>query len=156
QETQKAQDKINGKSLKPIVIGNGEKVTKQSVSANKEVLPNSKVLLLTDSDLTMPDMTGWSKEEVVAFELLTKTKVTTKGSGFVSNQSVTKGQKISSKDKIEVTLSSEDVNGQTSKVESDSNKDSDDQKESEDNKDSKDKEENKDSDENKDSKDNES
>ncbi len=40
----------------------------------------------------MPDMTGWSKEEVVAFELLTKTKVT-KGSGFVSNQSVTKGQK---------------------------------------------------------------
>lgn len=156
QETQKAQDKINGKSLKPIVIGNGEKVTKQSVSANKEVLPNSKVLLLTDSDVTMPDMTGWSKEEVVAFELLTKTKVTTKGSGFVSNQSVTKGQKISSKDKIEVTLSSEDVNGQTSKVESDSNKDSDDQKDSEDNKDSKDKEENKDSDENKDSKDNES
>ena len=69
---------------------------------------------------------------------------------FVSNQSVTKGQKISSKDKIEVTLSSEDINGQTSKDESSSDKDSDK------NKDSKDKDDNKDSDENKDSKDNES
>ena len=48
QETQKAQDKVNGKSLEPIVIGSGDKVVKQSVSPDKEVLPNSKVLLLTD------------------------------------------------------------------------------------------------------------
>ena len=41
----------------------------------------------------MPDMTGWTKEEVIAFETLTQ-KVTTKGSGFVSNQSVSKGQKL--------------------------------------------------------------
>ena len=40
---QKAEDSLNAKSLKPIVIGDGEKVEKQSVSADKEVLPNSKV-----------------------------------------------------------------------------------------------------------------
>ncbi|MDN5695552.1 MAG: PASTA domain-containing protein, partial [Staphylococcus equorum] len=50
QETQKAQDKVNSKSLEPIVIGDGEKITKQSVTADKEVLPNSRVLLLTDGD----------------------------------------------------------------------------------------------------------
>ena len=87
---------MNGKSLEPIVIGSGDKVVKQSVSPDKEVLPNSKVLLLTDGNITMPDMTGWTKEEVIAFETLTQ-KVTTKGSGFVSNQSVSKGQKVDKK-----------------------------------------------------------
>ncbi|MEJ7220465.1 penicillin-binding protein [Staphylococcus gallinarum] len=112
--TQKAEDKINGKSLDAIVIGNGEKVTSQSVTANKEVLPNNKVLLLTDGDITMPDMTGWSKEEVIAFERMTNTKVTMKGSGFVSSQSVTKGQKVSKNDKIQITLSSEEIDGEAS------------------------------------------
>lgn len=114
QETQKAQDKVNSKSLDPIVIGSGDKVVKQSVSPDKEVLPNSKVLLLTDGDITMPDITGWTKEEVIAFETLTQTKVTTKGSGFVSNQSVNKGQKIDKKDKVEVSLSAEAINGESS------------------------------------------
>ncbi|MCM3071767.1 penicillin-binding protein [Staphylococcus equorum] len=118
QETQKAQDKVNSKSLEPIVIGDGEKITKQSVTADKEVLPNNRVLLLTDGDVTMPNMSGWTKEEVVAFEKLTNTKVTTKGSGFVSEQSITEGQKISKKDKIEVTLSSEEINGETADDES--------------------------------------
>lgn len=118
QETQKAQDKVNSKSLEPIVIGDGEKITKQSVTAEKEALPNSRVLLLTDGDVTMPNMSGWTKEEVIAFEKLTNTKVTTKGSGFVSEQSITEGQKISKKDKIEVTLSSEEINGETADDES--------------------------------------
>lgn len=113
QETQKAQDKVKSKSLEPIVIGDGEKITKQSITADKEVLPNSRVLLLTDGGVTMPNMSGWTKEEVIAFEKLTNTKVTTKGSGFVSEQSITEGQKINKKDKIEVTLSSEEINGET-------------------------------------------
>lgn len=129
QETQKAQDKMNSKSLEPIVIGDGEKITKQSVTANKKVLPNSKVLLLTDGDITMPDMSGWTKEEVVAFENLANVKITTKGSGFVSQQSTTKGQKVSKNDKIEVTLSSEAIDGQSSEKQ-DSEKDSKDSKDS--------------------------
>ena len=72
------------------------------------------MLLLTDGDITMPDMTGWSKEEVIAFERMTNTKVTMKGSGFVSSQSVTKGQKVSKNDKIQITLSSEEIDGEAS------------------------------------------
>ena len=59
-------------------------------------------------------MTGWSKEEVIAFERMTNTKVTMKGSGFVSSQSVTKGQKVSKNDKIQITLSSEEIDGEAS------------------------------------------
>ena len=53
-----------------------------------------KVLLVTDGDLTMPDMKGWTKEDILAFQELTNIKVKTTGSGFVSKQSVTQGQKL--------------------------------------------------------------
>ncbi len=106
-ETQKAEDSINAQSLKPITIGNGKQINAQSVKAGSQILPHSKVLLLTDGDITMPDMSGWTKEDVLAFEDLTNIQVSTKGNGFVTSQSVTKGQTLKNKDKIEVTLSAE-------------------------------------------------
>ena len=42
----------------------------------------------------MPDMSGWTKEDVIAFENLTNIKVNLKGSGFVSHQSISKGQNL--------------------------------------------------------------
>ncbi|MEQ6082039.1 penicillin-binding protein [Staphylococcus saccharolyticus] len=106
-ETQKAEDSINAQSLKPITIGNGKQINAQSVKAGSQILLHSKVLLLTDGDITMPDMSGWTKEDVLAFEDLTNIQVSTKGNGFVTSQSVTKGQTLKNKDKIEVTLSAE-------------------------------------------------
>ena len=55
---------------------------------------------------------------IIYENITSNTKVTTKGSGFVSEQSITEGQKISKKDKIEVTLSSEEINGETADDES--------------------------------------
>lgn len=98
---------MNAQSLKPVTIGSGKQIKAQSVKAGTKILPHSKVLLLTDGDVTMPDMTGWTKEDVLAFEDLTHIKVSTKGNGFVTNQNVTKGQTLKSKDKIEVTLSAD-------------------------------------------------
>ncbi|PTH46721.1 penicillin-binding protein [Staphylococcus arlettae] len=109
---QKAEDSLNAKSLKPIVIGDGEKVEKQSVSADKEVLPNSKVLLLTNGNITMPDMKGWTKEDVIAFERLANVKIETKGSGFVNEQSVSEGQQLKKNDKIEVKFEAENVDSE--------------------------------------------
>ena len=68
----------------------------------------------------MPDMTGWTKEDVLAFEDLTKIKVSTKGNGFVTNQSISKGQIIKNKDKIEVSLSAEDTDDDQGKTDEDS------------------------------------
>jgi penicillin-binding protein 1 len=111
ESVQEAENKLNAKSLNPQVIGSGEKISKQSVSANKKILPNRKVLLLSDGDLTMPNMKGWSKEDVLAFERLTDVKITTKGSGFVSKQSTSEGQKIKKNDKIEVEFSADKISG---------------------------------------------
>ncbi|MBY6181496.1 penicillin-binding protein [Staphylococcus warneri] len=113
QSIDKAKDSLNAKSLKPVVIGSGKKVKSQSVDADTKTLPNSKVLLVTDGDLTMPDMKGWTKEDILAFQELTNIKVKTTGSGFVSKQSVTQGQKLKKSDNIEVTLSAESTDGTT-------------------------------------------
>ena len=77
-------------------------------------------MLMTDGELTMPDMTGWTKEDVLAFEDLTKIKVSTKGNGFVTNQNISKGQIIKNKDKIEVSLSAEDTDDDQQKTDEDS------------------------------------
>lgn len=100
-------DEIRGKKLNPIVIGNGKKVVSQSPSSNGRLLPNSNVLLLTEGDLTMPDMTGWTRDDIVAFQSLTDIKIDVKGSGFVKSQSKTPQSAIDKNTKLEVTLDSQ-------------------------------------------------
>ena len=106
-EVQKAEDSVNAQSLKPITIGNGKQLNNNQLSQVPKSY-HTVIMLMTDG-LTMPDMTGWTKEDVLAFEDLTKIKVSTKGNGFVTNQSISKGQIIKNKDKIEVSLSAEDT-----------------------------------------------
>ena len=44
------------------------------------------MLAVTDGDITMPNMKGWTTDDVLAQEL-TGINVTTKGSGYVTKQS---------------------------------------------------------------------
>ena len=84
QPSQKAQDSLKGKDLQPVIIGNGNTIKAQSTRANTKLLPNSKVLAVTDGDITMPNMKGWTTDDVLAFQELTGINVTTKGSGYVT------------------------------------------------------------------------
>lgn len=108
QTSDKAQDSLKSENLQPIIIGSGDNIKSQSVKADKKLLPNSKVLLLTDGDITMPDMKGWTKDDVLAFQELTGIDVTTKGSGYVTKQSISNGTTLKDNSKIEVELSTDD------------------------------------------------
>ncbi|MFV0556235.1 MAG: penicillin-binding transpeptidase domain-containing protein [Lactovum sp.] len=57
-------DELRRQLLQPVAIGNGDKITDQSIKKNEEVSANQKVLLLTNGEHTMPDMYGWTKEDV--------------------------------------------------------------------------------------------
>lgn len=126
-----AEDTLKGKKFNPVVIGDGDKVVKQSPTASNQLLPNGRVLLATDGDLTMPDMTGWTREDVLAFESLTNISVDFEGNGFVSSQSVSANTAIDSDTKVQVQLSSEE----TSSDDESSNKDNKDSKDNKNNKD---------------------
>lgn len=108
QSTEKAKESLKSEDLQATVIGNGDNVKSQSIKANKKLLPNSKVLLLTDDDITMPNMKGWTKDDVLAFQELTGINVTTKGSGYVTKQSVNNGTTLKDNSKVEIELSPED------------------------------------------------
>ncbi|AVQ32782.1 PASTA domain-containing protein [Staphylococcus muscae] len=105
---EKAEKILADKSLNPVIIGQGEKVVNQSPSSSTRLLPNSHVLLLTDGDLTMPDMTGWTRDDLVAFESLTGVKLKVSGSGFVTSQSVGLQSPIDKKTEIEVKMKSQE------------------------------------------------
>lgn len=123
QSTEKAKESLKSEDLQATVIGNGDNVKSQSIKANKKLLPNSKVLLLTDSDITMPNMKGWTKDDVLAFQELTGINVTTKGSGYVTKQSVNNGTTLKDNSKVEIELSPEDPDDTSTNTNDSSNKD---------------------------------
>lgn len=75
--------------LVPIVIGEGDKVVAQSSPNNTSIIPDEKVLLLTDGDTRyMPDTTGWSKADLLKLANLLSINVTFSGEGYSTKQSI--------------------------------------------------------------------
>lgn len=101
---EEASEEITQSDLLPTVVGNGEKIVKQSQSAGSQVLAGQRVIVLTNGTKTMPDLTGWSRLDVLKFAELTGVKVSIKGNGYVKKQSVEAKQKISKGTEITVEL----------------------------------------------------
>jgi len=84
--------------LNPVVIGNGSKIIGQLPAAGSEMIINEKVLLLTNKEMTMPDITGWSLRDVIRLSELTQMELNHVGNGFVIKQNFSPGSIITSKD----------------------------------------------------------
>lgn len=87
-----------------VVLGNGKKVTEQSESTGSKILIGQRVLLNTGGVITMPDLTGWSKNDVIKLAKMMDIDVKYKGTGFVSEQSVNKGATVQSGMTMTVSL----------------------------------------------------
>ena len=80
-----------------VIIGNGSSVVEQMPQAKSTIVSNSKVFLLTDgNEITMPNMTGWSRKDVSTFEALTNITIEYSGTGKVISQNVAEGTVINS------------------------------------------------------------
>lgn len=88
-----------------VIIGNGSEIIAQYPAAGSTITSNDRLLLLSDaSGITMPDMKGWTRKDVLAFWELTGIAVEMSGSGKVTSQSVAKGKTISADSEIKVEL----------------------------------------------------
>ncbi|ULG75044.1 penicillin-binding protein [Macrococcus brunensis] len=105
--TDKAVSEIESRNLEPIVLGSGDKVIASQPAAG-QLLDGSKVLLLTSGDVTLPDLSGWSKRELNALETLTGAAIKFDGSGYVVKQSVPAGTAIKKGVDIVVNMDSLD------------------------------------------------
>ena len=81
--------------LCPIVIGDGEYIINQYPSTNSSVLYGSKVFLVTNgNNITMPNVIGWTHNEINTFAKLIKINYNIDGYGKVINTNIPEGSII--------------------------------------------------------------
>lgn len=91
--------------LCPIVIGDGEYIINQYPSTNSSVLYGSKVFLVTNgNNITMPNVIGWTHNEINTFAKLIKINYNIDGYGKVINTNIPEGSIIDSNNDLLVEL----------------------------------------------------
>lgn len=93
------------KQIKPIILGNGNRIIKQYPAQNSEILTYDKVFLLTnDSQITMPNVSGWSRTEIISLCNMINLKYEFEGYGYVDNQSIAPNSILHPDDVLKLTL----------------------------------------------------
>ncbi|HAQ2382336.1 TPA: penicillin-binding protein [Enterococcus faecium] len=89
--------------LQPVVIGNGKKVQKQSTANGDQLISGEKLILYTGGDKLMPDVTGWSKADIMKLGKILGIEVSFDEDGYCVKQELAPYEKIT-EDKLSFTL----------------------------------------------------
>jgi penicillin-binding protein 2B len=95
---------LKEKELTPIVIGKGKQVHAQMPIAGEEVIPGERIILLTDGEATMPDITGWSLRDIMKLAQLLQLQPSFKGYGYAVSQNIPIGANVKKGDYLIVEL----------------------------------------------------
>ncbi|MFE8695283.1 penicillin-binding protein [Cytobacillus sp. FJAT-53684] len=88
---EEAKNILSKNGVNPIVMGKGKKVIGQLPEKDTKLMTGENVVLLTDKDLTIPDMTGWSLRDVMKVAKLGHLELNTVGNGYVVKQNLKAG-----------------------------------------------------------------
>ena len=81
--------------LEPVILGDGNQITKQYPLNNQTVVSGNKIFVLTNTnEVFMPDITGWSANEVMTLSKLLNLKYIFNGYGYVESFNIIPGTKI--------------------------------------------------------------
>ena len=83
-----------------VILGDGDKIVKQYPSSGTEVITNDKVYLVTNNNVTMPSLIDYSRIDAISILNLLNINYEIEGYGFVTEQSVKKGDVLPSTIKI--------------------------------------------------------
>lgn len=86
-----AQTALTAKKLVVSTVGTGNRIVQQMPAADSAALIGSRVILLTNGAMTMPDVSGWSKSDVLKLAQLTGKKFKLQGEGYATKQSLASG-----------------------------------------------------------------
>ena len=85
-------DKLVNSQVEVVLLGSGNQIIEQYPHQKTEIYTNQKVFLKTNqSEITMPNMLGWSRKDVKAFWSLSQLPITMDGYGWVINQNIPAG-----------------------------------------------------------------
>lgn len=99
-----AQQELKKTDADVIICGNGVKINQQSIPANQTVMKGSKIILVTNGAKTIPDLTGWSRNDVVTLADMLGIKIHFDGSGFVKSQSVSANTVVKKNQQVNIAL----------------------------------------------------
>ena len=91
ESVEKVKTKLDEINLDVIIIGNGNKVINQYPKPGVELISNDKLFLVTNgTEIKIPDMLNWSKNDVAKFFELSNYQAMFDGYGYVYEQSIEK------------------------------------------------------------------
>lgn len=90
--------------LQVTIVGNGTKIKKQSVAKGVALITGSRVILLTGGKQSMPDVNGWSRNDLLSLQQMINKNIEIEGSGYAYYQSVGANTSLSKVKTIKVKL----------------------------------------------------
>ncbi|WP_246031756.1 penicillin-binding protein [Salibacterium salarium] len=108
---------LEDRGLAPLTIGDGSTITDQYPTAGEPLIIGEKVFLLTDGEISMPDMTGWSLRDVKRLSTLLELQLDHLGSGYVTDQSVDPGATVQKGGHLTIELQTAAENNSKTKQE---------------------------------------
>ncbi len=96
---------LENNNITPIIIGDGNKIIKQYPSKGTVIVQKDKVFLLTNSmNFIMPDISNWSRYDVIKLCEFMNLEYKFEGYGYVVSQSIPSLSKVDTNSKLEVLL----------------------------------------------------
>ncbi|MBS9803539.1 penicillin-binding protein [Bacillus toyonensis] len=93
---------VEKEKLQPVILGEG-KIIKQYPQSG-EVMSEGDRIFLLGNNAQMPNVKGWSMRDIMYFSKLLKLDLKTSGTGYVTSQSIEKGQDLREGDTLELEL----------------------------------------------------
>ena len=98
-------DKLNEYGIKTVVIGDGDKIINQSIASGNILVSGERIILVTNgSNITMPNVYGWSRRDIMELCKYLGIDCEFEGYGYATSQSLGSGLSITQDDVLKVTL----------------------------------------------------
>ena len=104
ENTTNSVEKIQSKGLNVLTIGNGKYIINQYPLKNQILLPGDRVFLITNGEITMPSINGYSSNEAITICKLLNLNYHINGVGTVISSSIPEGTVIIPGMSIEINL----------------------------------------------------
>lgn len=104
-DVKEVKDKLEQNGIKVIILGNGNKIINQSLTMGSKVIKDDRIFLLTNSkEYMIPNMLGYSENEVNIISKLLNINVKIEGNGYVISQSIPENTLITPEMILEIKL----------------------------------------------------
>lgn len=94
--------------IEGVVVGSGETIVQQYPYPETHLYDGQRLILLTNGAMTLPDMTGWSRNDALKVSELTGVEFVFEGEGFVVDQEMAPDSFIESGDQVLINLAPQD------------------------------------------------